>query len=310
MLTYKGPNSFYYLDTQFSLKQLSTMPIVNWSKLTDIHWEHPVKKKTEMRLKWTKCIQVNERWVYFIGGEIEGMDKASAFCRRLDIKGRVMQIREWMKGPRLCFGITCIRDSIYVMGGNNGAFESLRSCEEYSISQDRWNAFPSLPQAINGATAIKFEERYIYLIGGQSEDEDSFWLTHILRIDIHAPKLSWESIQICEDYFIESCQQPGIIPLSDSDHEFLLLGGSGNIMTTIVPGLLNHQFIVNVKKQTLESVEGKKPAEDRFYYNQYFKMDGDYQYGLVGRHALHIIEAKEKRCTGSYLSFGYVKTTD
>lgn len=125
MLIYKGPNSFYYLDTQLSLKQLSTMPIVNWSKLTDIHWEQPVKKKTEMRLKWTKCIQVNERWVYFIGGEIEGMDKASAFCRRLDLKGRVMQIREWMKAARLCFGITFIRDSIYVMGGNNGAFESL-----------------------------------------------------------------------------------------------------------------------------------------------------------------------------------------
>lgn len=47
----------------------------------------------------------------------------------------------------------------------------LKSCEAYEISRDTWEEFPELPIELIAPTAIKFEDKYIYVVGGLDDSQ-------------------------------------------------------------------------------------------------------------------------------------------
>ncbi len=140
---------------------------------------------------------------------------------------------------RSAFGITFINQYIYCCGGTSGWSQYLESCERYDMIQDKWKNYSQLPEQLIATTATKFEERYIYLIGGLNHPYDNALLhghiINVLRIDTQ--KLStqepylpqWERIQVTNQNILSLRCQIGVIPLEQkgksNSHEMLLFGG-------------------------------------------------------------------------------------
>jgi hypothetical protein len=73
-----------------------------------------------------------------------------------------------IKISRSAFGITHLKNKIYCLGGAQSNNHYLSDCEVYDIKSNTWasNEIPDLPVAKISCTAITFENRYIFVIGG------------------------------------------------------------------------------------------------------------------------------------------------
>ena len=68
-----------------------------------------------------------------------------------------------IKNPRSAFGLTHIRNYIYVFGGDEGILQA----ERYNILTDQWEYFGgNWPYHLIAVTAGKFKDRYIFTVGG------------------------------------------------------------------------------------------------------------------------------------------------
>ena len=113
---------------------------------------------------WNKVIQVNETDVYFISGKFETSSfKKACDCFRYNIHTKEMTKIAPIKHPRTAFGLTHIRNYIYVFGGDEHVLQG----ERYNIITDEWEYFgDKWPYHLIAVTAGKFKERYIFSAGG------------------------------------------------------------------------------------------------------------------------------------------------
>ena len=117
---------------------------------------------------WPKIIQVNSTDVYLIAGLEAGGDMPVNRCFKLNIKNMQMTEIQTINMGRSAFGIVCIYNYIYCMGGSAGLGHYLNSCEKYDTITGKWSEFPSLPEHTIASSSVQFENRFIYMVGGFS----------------------------------------------------------------------------------------------------------------------------------------------
>lgn len=75
-----------------------------------------------------------------------------------------------IKLPRYGFGIAFADPHIYVIGGCLELdTKCTKKCERYNIYKDEWTDFVDLPNELLNPSAVVFDSRYLYLIGGFCE---------------------------------------------------------------------------------------------------------------------------------------------
>ena len=68
-----------------------------------------------------------------------------------------------IKHPRTAFGLTYIRNYIYIFGGDEHVLQG----ERYNVLTDEWEYFGDRwPYHLIAVTGGKFKERYIFSAGG------------------------------------------------------------------------------------------------------------------------------------------------
>ena len=81
-------------------------------------------------------------------------------------------------------------DMLYIIGGKIIDFANERLvdsglCEIYAVEADSWSLLPSLNVARSNASACSFQNRFIYVFGGNCEIHPCFQMNeHVERLDL------------------------------------------------------------------------------------------------------------------------------
>ena len=73
-----------------------------------------------------------------------------------------------MPKAKQAFGVCCINNHIYVVGGYQGKMTS--SCERYDILSDSWEAIPSIPFETYSLSLTIVDKRFIVAFGLNSDN--------------------------------------------------------------------------------------------------------------------------------------------
>ena len=119
-------------------------------------------------------------------------------CFKYNMDTRVMRRVASLRVPRSAFGITWIRQHIYVIGGSTKYEEKVQN-ERYDILADKWEDFePSLDFELVAPNAFKVSERYIFIIGGLNYmyhfTQSSCMQNKLLMLDIEDRGSGWKPI--------------------------------------------------------------------------------------------------------------------
>jgi len=76
-----------------------------------------------------------------------------------------------MKEPRSSFGISTIRNFIFVVGGIGNNSILLSSCERFDLKARKWETRASLNQACSSLSCTEFNNKFIFKFGGIGKDK-------------------------------------------------------------------------------------------------------------------------------------------
>lgn len=82
-------------------------------------------------------------------------------------------------------------NEIIVAGGyENG--QLTKTCEVYSVAEDRWRELPSLNEEKCSSALCVLNGRYVYCLGGLAKTEQgAYLLSTIEMLDLQAPNMKW-----------------------------------------------------------------------------------------------------------------------
>ena len=120
--------------------------------------------------------------VYLLGGSETFSDLSTAsstvYKRSLELERAAWGPASPMPGEgRAIFAAAVCRERIYIFGGCNlspqGQLRNLKSAYEYDPAADRWRQLADLPVATRAFGGAAVDDRYIFLFGGYSGDDDA-----------------------------------------------------------------------------------------------------------------------------------------
>jgi Kelch motif len=202
----------------YKLKAMSLLKLIpgkGWAKV----YETP-------ELYLSKVVQGMDETAYIIGGAKDKLSQTTVkdvIAIRIGNQGKIEKCEKTpMNTSRSSFGsvINVNRNEIYVAGGYvNG--QLTKSCEAYSIKDNKWRELPPLNESKCSVTLCVLGSRFLYCFGGLSRQaENAYLLSSIEMLDLQADEPRWvmQSIkmpnQVCD---------LGAIPINEN--EIVLFGG-------------------------------------------------------------------------------------
>ena len=150
----------------------------------------------------------------FISGGCSKVNEVSKKCY-LYKKGKFELLNDMLNERRNHFSIR-INDNIYVCGGIDNNSNHLKSCEKYSIQNERWNKCSPLNIERSHLSLCNVNNKYIYAIGG--ENKKNGFLDSIEKYSILGD--TWELMKIKLPYKLEC-----VGCISSSNKEIIIFGG-------------------------------------------------------------------------------------
>ena len=150
----------------------------------------------------------------FISGGCSKVNEVSKKCY-LYIKGKFELLNDMLNERRNHFSIR-INDTIYVCGGIDNNSNHLKSCEKYSIQNERWNKCSPLNIERSHLSLCNVNNKYIYAIGG--ENKKNGFLDSIEKYSVLGD--TWELMKIKLPYKLEC-----VGCISSTNKEIIIFGG-------------------------------------------------------------------------------------
>ncbi len=145
---------------------------------------------------------------------------------------------------------------IFTVGGRDLDGNSLRSCERYSVKDDRWTQLQPLNVPRECATIGVFDKRYVYAFEGRSSWE---YVKTIERYDLLDPEGVWQLIDPVGGEVASRDPRGGAFCAQVSNGRILLAGGSQSFDDNGFQDV--YHFDVAEKKFTEKSETLKRGAE-------------------------------------------------
>ncbi|CDW75249.1 kelch motif family protein [Stylonychia lemnae] len=233
--------------------------------------------------------------------------KPSKFCYRYDIRTNLMKRLSNIQIPRSGFAIAHLRNRIFAIAGSNVIQHTpINSIESYDITKDEWQHFTPLPDIRISPTAVVFQDRFIYVIGGFNYRYDQSKISDLIRLDLNQQIPAWQTIKIQNNVIPDGCQigaLPYINPEKPNIHQLLICGGLNGILFDDIYKL--EVTIDEVENQPHDQdsqsqfsaqciqLNQKLKSPDRLYFNQWLSQDQKHHstnWILVGRESLHLFQ--------------------
>jgi len=181
--------------------------------------------------------------------------KVFEFCPVLaDVISRKDLIQERMRYPIIEYK----EGFLLVAGGYDDHNDRSNSCEVYDIEEDTWTQIAPLQKKRANHTSFAFEDRYVYVYGGTTEDCNN---TYLEKMDFgDRKKQKWTKIKI-------SCKRrmrPNkyVISLQMSTDEALIFRLDNSSYATAIP----HSAIFNSKTEKLK-LAAPIPIEKELFHS-------------------------------------------
>lgn len=158
------------------------------------------------------------------------------YCFKMNTKNKTITQVASIRIARIAFGIACVKQYIYAVGGTGSESglerddENLVSCERYDIINNIWSDFVNISRALIAPTCITVDNRYIYAFGGDDFIE-TMNHAYFQRIDTESSTPYWEIITLPHQPGLLSIFQIGamVSPCSTPErHQIILFGGGEN----------------------------------------------------------------------------------
>ena len=92
---------------------------------------------------------------------------------------------------RCLYAICAMREELIVITGGCGGLQShYTSCLQYKVDQNRWSDLPAMNQARRGHSSSSFNQRFVYVFGGTTRDDEG----GIEKLDIRRKEQGWQMI--------------------------------------------------------------------------------------------------------------------
>lgn len=213
--------------------------------------EHEKRKEIDFNLRIVKSLKGFTELSYnnslYLCGNPDENDCTSTFLFRLNPhrKEKFFEILVSPSNNHFYPSMLGLDDSILVVGGKGS-----KTCELYSIKNNKWEFKPDLPDERYGCSLISDNKNeYIYLIGGLNNDKLS---EVILRINTQF-FIKWETIYIAENSQLLRRKNPLFWFGNQNENELFILGGKD-----IDDSYIKNLVVVNIKNKKIESVNEKK----------------------------------------------------
>ncbi len=101
-------------------------------------------------------------------------------------------------------------------------------CEIYSVEHDQWSMLPSLNVKRAHACSCLFNQRYVYIFGGETTDYPGFAINeHIERLDLANKTAQWQELDL--GTVQGSCWfSPKSQAIQVNEFQIYIFGGVGN----------------------------------------------------------------------------------
>eukprot|EP00359_Climacostomum_virens_P004062 CAMPEP_0204906612 /NCGR_PEP_ID=MMETSP1397-20131031/6065_1 /ASSEMBLY_ACC=CAM_ASM_000891 /TAXON_ID=49980 /ORGANISM="Climacostomum Climacostomum virens, Strain Stock W-24" /LENGTH=431 /DNA_ID=CAMNT_0052075613 /DNA_START=904 /DNA_END=2196 /DNA_ORIENTATION=+ len=130
--------------------------------------------------------------IYFTGGQAHGNSLSNEVVRVSASSLEVTQ-KAGMLSERLGHGSVYYKDYLYAIGGYNGG--EMRECERLSVSEDRWEALPPLPEGCcNRNVVVVKDTECLYFLGKDKLFDGSEYFGVIQRFSLGW--LEWDVIPL------------------------------------------------------------------------------------------------------------------
>lgn len=214
-----GPNKLEHsYKSTFKIKGallLKLIPGRGWVKIKDLG-----------TLMLSKVVQTLDEEAYVIGGSNDRNSSTTLdTVTMMQVRGNQVhsEAKASMAVSRSSHGCTINvhKNEIYVAGGyHNG--DLTRTCEAYSLKDQRWRNLPPMNEAKCSVTLCTLNGRYLYCFGGLSKQDSgsAFLLGSIEVLDLEDPQARWLMLSIKIPHIV--CDI-GALPLNETD--VLLFGG-------------------------------------------------------------------------------------
>jgi len=182
-----------------------------------------------------------------------------------------MILKEPMKFPKYCHRTEAISPLCFItIGGDNGTM-SIPYCEEYSVTDNKWQMLPNLNRARHYA-GTSILGKYVYAIGGKTTNGE------VERLDL-TEKKRWEIVNVVSDITFTS----DTIAFPSLLEEITLFRG----------GIATEVAVYNVKERTIKK-QSYTLKGDYYRYNSVCQIRRNiYIIGHFGH--IHIYKVAEKK---------------
>ena len=158
-----------------------------------------VPNKTSEIQQPLKCKKVARERLYITGGIQKNDYFSHKAILEFNPKTGTYITRGAMCTGRYNHGMAQLGNEIYLVGGNSGFFEQLRSVESYSSEHEQWTVKPSMREARDEFSLAVCDE-CLYAIGGHNGIQD---LRSVEKFD--ARENSWSFVSPMKNYRAGAC---------------------------------------------------------------------------------------------------------
>lgn len=143
--------------------------VVDLKKKDQFKFEEIILQGTEVP-SFHKSVVIPNGDIYLIGGTRKDGTKSGEILRYDNMSKSLVKEADEMKEARSSFGISFMRNNIYVIGGIGKNDKYLSSCERFNLKTKKWESLNSLNLACASFSCTPLNNRFIFKIGGCGQD--------------------------------------------------------------------------------------------------------------------------------------------